>query len=967
MKRCVMVIIVVLFSFFFVNTLLAGDGLWTRKADFGGGGREYAVGFSIGSKGYIGTGRMLKDFWEYDPATNTWTQKADFGGVGRDHAVGFSIGSKGYIGTGDYGNYWETQVKDFWEYDPATNTWTQKADFGGGLRSKAVGFSIGNKGYIGTGKEDWAYKRDFWEYDPATDTWTQKADFGGTARYDAIGFSIRDKGYLGGGSVNSLGGLEFWEYDPATDTWTQKADFGGMVPVDGVGFSIGNKGYVGTGLMNSKDFWDYDPSIDTWTRMADFGGTGRAGAVGFSIGDKGYIGTGGADFWEYDPMAINPWTRRADFVQLSGYSRHSGVGFSIGDKGYIGTGISGGEDRLRDFWEYDSVADNWTQKADFGGGKRYGAIGFSIGSKGYVGTGGDDASPYNNMYKDFWEFDPASNTWTRKGDFGGVGRVHFSGFSIDGKGYIGTGLDYDYVYKDFWEYDPYTDNWSQKADFPGRGRGGAVGFSIGSKGYIGTGWDDVSPITKDFWEYDPATDTWTQKADFGGTARAGAVGFSIDDKGYVGTGTEPVDYGLGFAYTRDFWAYDPVADTWSEKVIFWGGERSGAIGFSIGSKGYIGTGDVQYPINPHAFWEYDTTVALPTLTIIKSGSGTVISAPSGIYCGGNCRANFAKDESIFLDAQPDFGFFFSGWSGACSGTGTCAITMNKDQVVRAIFTKINTLSVSKSGTGTGTITSMPSGIYCGVDCTETYNNGTVITLTATPDSGSGFTSWTGCDSVSNNTCTVSMTADKVVMATFQVRLRLLSPNGGETLAAGSTQAISWSYGGDPGSSVKIELLKGGVVNRTVARRVSTSSGSYNWKIPSDQTPGSEYQIKVTSTSNGSYTDTSDNNFTIVGPPPPTISVVSPNGGENWQAGTTQTIRWGCSGNPGSYVKIELLKGGTLNRTITNRASANNGSFNWRIPSTQTQGADYKIKITSRNNSSCTDTTDLDFTIGGPTP
>ena len=96
----------------------------------------------------------------------------------------------------------QLDIKDFWEYDPAANTWTQKADFGGGTRSQAVGFSIGNKGYIGTGKEDWAYKRDFWEYDPATDTWTQKADFGGTARCDAVGFSIGNKGYLGTGFDN---------------------------------------------------------------------------------------------------------------------------------------------------------------------------------------------------------------------------------------------------------------------------------------------------------------------------------------------------------------------------------------------------------------------------------------------------------------------------------------------------------------------------------------------------------------------------------------------------------------------------------------------------------------------------------------------------------------------------------------------------------------------------------------------
>ena len=69
-----------------------------------------AVGFSIGSKGYIGTGLLIvtfhfKDFWEYDPATNTWTQKADFGGTARTNAVGFSIGSKGYIGTGNDGSH----------------------------------------------------------------------------------------------------------------------------------------------------------------------------------------------------------------------------------------------------------------------------------------------------------------------------------------------------------------------------------------------------------------------------------------------------------------------------------------------------------------------------------------------------------------------------------------------------------------------------------------------------------------------------------------------------------------------------------------------------------------------------------------------------------------------------------------------------------------------------------------------
>ena len=86
-------------------------------------------------------------------------------------AVGFSIGNKGYIGTGEDTN---GATKDFWEYDPDNDTWTRKADFGGTARSNAVGFSIGNKGYIGTA--NWGNSSDdFWEYDPATDIWTRKS------------------------------------------------------------------------------------------------------------------------------------------------------------------------------------------------------------------------------------------------------------------------------------------------------------------------------------------------------------------------------------------------------------------------------------------------------------------------------------------------------------------------------------------------------------------------------------------------------------------------------------------------------------------------------------------------------------------------------------------------------------------------------------------------------------------------
>jgi N-acetylneuraminic acid mutarotase len=91
---------------------------------------------------------LKNDFWEYDPITDVWTQKTEFGGSPRYQAAGFSIGNKGYIGTGA-DDQSETDHKDVWEYDASTNTWIRKADLRGLIRDAAVGFVIDNKGISG--------------------------------------------------------------------------------------------------------------------------------------------------------------------------------------------------------------------------------------------------------------------------------------------------------------------------------------------------------------------------------------------------------------------------------------------------------------------------------------------------------------------------------------------------------------------------------------------------------------------------------------------------------------------------------------------------------------------------------------------------------------------------------------------------------------------------------------------------
>jgi len=303
MKKIYMII------FFLVGVCSAnGQGTWTQKANFGGIVRYDAVSFSIGNKGYIGTGLYYQDFWEWDQALNVWTQKADFGGGGRDWATGFSIGNKGYIGTGYDGS--GNKTNDFWEWDQATNVWTQKASLTGGARFLAVGFAIGNKGYIGTGDAG-PYLNDFWEYDPLLDTWVQKANFGGGSRMWAVGFSIGNKGYIGAGQNTSSTCInDFWEYDPSLDTWTQKANLGGVARYAPVGFSMGTKGYIGLGeslLPNTfySDFWEWDQSTNLWVQRTNFSGGIRSRAVGFSIGSLGYVGTGydGSnsfnDFWVF--------------------------------------------------------------------------------------------------------------------------------------------------------------------------------------------------------------------------------------------------------------------------------------------------------------------------------------------------------------------------------------------------------------------------------------------------------------------------------------------------------------------------------------------------------------------------------------------------------------------------------------------------------------------------------------------
>jgi hypothetical protein len=206
---------------------------------------------------------------------------------------------------------------------------------------------------------------------------------------------------------------------------------------------------------------------------------------------------------------------------------------------------------------------------------------------------------------------------------------------------------------------------------------------------------------------------------------------------------------------------------------FLNGEPSGV---AVDNSGTANDGDI-YVVSLHAV---DAFGAMSTddqlnLTALKDGtgfgavSGGSSAEPSAIDCGSTCDAGFEPDTEVTLTATPNPGSLFVEWTGCDSTEGTeeeiCKVTMNANKAVTATF-KQRTLTVTKDGPGTATITSSPTGIDCGATCTASFPDASEVSLTPSAPLGSRLKSWSGCDSVIGEVCKVTMSADKAVNATI---------------------------------------------------------------------------------------------------------------------------------------------------------------------------------------------------------
>jgi hypothetical protein len=168
-----------------------------------------------------------------------------------------------------------------------------------------------------------------------------------------------------------------------------------------------------------------------------------------------------------------------------------------------------------------------------------------------------------------------------------------------------------------------------------------------------------------------------------------------------------------------------------------------------------------------ATFELDTLA----LTVVRAGTGagTVASAPAGINCGGDCYETYAYGTVVTLSQTAAAGSSFAGWSGACTGTGACQVTIDAAKSVTASFNKSSgpyPLNVMKSGDGAGTIGSSPGGISCGTLCSSSYAAGTVVTLSVSTAGGSSFAGWGGACTGTALSCKLTMDSSKSVTASF---------------------------------------------------------------------------------------------------------------------------------------------------------------------------------------------------------
>ena len=308
---------------------------------------------------------------------------------------------------------------------------------------------------------------------------------------------------------------------------------------------------------------------------------------------------------------------------------------------------------------------------------------------------------------------------------------------------------------------------------------------------------------------------------------------------------------------------------------------------------------------------------------------------------------------------------------------TAGVSGYSNEVCKTTAQGTLNLTVTKSGTGSGTILSSPGGINCGSDCGEAFSSGAVVTLTATPSAGSRFDGWSGGGCAGTGPCTLSGNSSPMVSAqftaqaagppSFTVTGATVSPNP-VSRGAGSTITTSITNTGGPASGILVDLEIYDTGGRRVHQQFTTGqsfqsgqqkSFQWTWPVPAAQAPG-VYTVKVGIFSAGwatLYTWDSDAaavsvqtggslpSFTVTG------TTVSPNPAPRG-AGSTITTSIANTGGAASGILVDLeiydAGGRRVHQQFITGQSFQSGQqksfqWTWPVPAAQAPGV-YTVKV-----------------------
>ena len=290
-----------------------------------------------------------------------WQQLTDFPGNPRDDAAGFSIDDKHYCGTGRDDGF--NCTRNFYRFNATLQEWENTTPLPDGEnRQYATGFSHNGLGYILCGDNcSGNFLNSFWRFDPSNEQWSTLPALPTSGRAGSVHFVIGDSLYLIGGQ-NSSGILnEVWRYSINTQEWQQKNN----LPIAGIwrglAFSYENFGYISAGKTSTSTWnaetWKYDPVFDQWTNFPTL-----------ALGERTYVGSvqkdsclyifGGIDpndqtLTSFEKINLNFFNMQS-LPDFNGIPRKGGVCFAHEGDFYITTGIAGNT-RLKETWKIENV------------------------------------------------------------------------------------------------------------------------------------------------------------------------------------------------------------------------------------------------------------------------------------------------------------------------------------------------------------------------------------------------------------------------------------------------------------------------------------------------------------------------------------------------------------------------------------------------------------------------------------